>query len=377
MIETTSFLWTILYFALAISPLIFIHEMGHYLVGRWCGVHAEAFSIGFGQPVARWTDRRGTHWQLGWMPLGGYVRFAGDMGPASADNDEWLKLPAAERNRTFQSKALWQRALIVLAGPATNFLFAFLMLIALFGIYGQPRVSTQIAGFSETSAAKAAGLKVGDRIVRVDGEAVANFDDLALLVQVRANRATPFVVERNGVPMTIIVTPRLETVKDITGVAFDVGRIGVAPVQGERVRLSVSELPAASIAFVGQSVKTMTKAITQILVGERSVKELGGPIKIATTSNAVAQLGFVSFLFFMAMISINLGFINLLPIPMLDGGHLLFYAAEAVRGQPVPAAAQEWAYRTGLVALLGFMALVTVNDLTGLGLFRGLAGLIG
>jgi len=377
LIETSGFLWTLLFFALAISPLIFIHEMGHYLVGRWCGVHAEAFSIGFGKPLFKWHDKRGTAWQVGWLPLGGYVKFAGDMGPTGGDNEEWLKLPPAERNRTFQSKALWQRALIVFAGPLVNFLFAIVMLAALFGIYGEPRIAPVVGGFSETSSAQAAGMRVGDRIVAVEGQPITRFDEIALIVQARANRPTTFTIQRGDARSTLTITPKLEEVTDLTGVKIPTGRIGVAPARIERVKLSLAELPGAGINFTVQAVHTTIVAIGQIIVGDRSVKELGGPVKIATTSNAVAQLGLVSFLFFMAMVSINLGFINLLPIPMLDGGHLAFYAAEAVRGKPVPAAAQEWAYRTGLVALLGFMALVTVNDLAGLGLFTGLAGLIG
>ena len=377
MIPVTGFFWTILFFVLAISPLIFLHEMGHYLVGRWCGVHAEAFSIGFGKPVVKWRDLRGTNWQVGWMPLGGYVRFAGDMNAASQTDPEWLKLPAEERNRTFPSKPVWQRALIVLAGPLTNFLVAIVMLIGLFSIYGEIRIAPQIGAFAPQSVAQAAGLQKGDRILSVAGQNVESFEDIGLYVQPRAGQATDFAVDRKGQRLTFNVTPKLETIKDFSGAEVRTGRIGIAPLAYERVRLSAAELPGAAVRFTVNSVKTMAVVLKQTITGDRSVKELGGPVKLATTSNAIAQLGLVSFLFFMVMVSINLGFINLLPIPMLDGGHLVFYAAEAVRGKPVPEAAQEWAYRTGLVALLTFMFVVTVNDLAGLGLWRGIAGLIG
>jgi regulator of sigma E protease len=377
LIPATGFFWTIIFFVLAISPLIFLHEMGHYLVGRWCGVHAEAFSIGFGKPILKWRDRRGTNWQVGWIPLGGYVRFAGDMNAASQTDLEWLKLPAEERNRTFPSKPVWQRALIVLAGPLTNFLVAIVMLIGLFSIYGEIRIAPQVGAFAPQSVAQAAGMQKGDRILSVAGQKVESFEDVGLYVQPRAGQATDFLVDRKGQRLTINVTPKLETIKDFSGAEIRTGRIGIAPLAYERVRLSAADLPGAAVRFTGNSVKTMAVVLKQTITGDRSVKELGGPVKLATTSNAIAQLGLISFLFFMVMVSINLGFINLLPIPMLDGGHLVFYAAEAIRGKPVPEAAQEWAYRTGLVALLTFMFVVTVNDLAGLGLWRGIAGLIG
>ncbi len=377
MIETPNFFWTILFFVLAISPLVFIHEMGHYLVGRWCGVKAEAFSIGFGHALAKWTDRRGTVWQVGWLPLGGYVRFAGDMSVSGRSNPDWLSMPAEARNRTFQSKPLWQRFLIVLAGPATNFLFAIVMLTGLLGLYGEIRIAPRIGDFAPQSTARDAGMKRGDRILTVAGQSVDSFEDVGLYVQPRAGQPTMFEIERNGQHLNIIATPHAETVKDMTGAAVITGRIGIAPFGYERVDIPFYQLPGAAVRFTVNSVRTMAVVLSQTVTGNRSIKELGGPVKLATTSNAVAKLGLVTFLFFMVAISINLGFINLLPIPMLDGGHLLFYAIEAVRRKPVPAAAQEWAYRSGLFALLLFMLVVTVNDLAGLGLWRGIAGLIG
>lgn len=374
MIQFPSLFWMIVFFVLAVFPLVVLHELGHYWVGRVFGIKAEVFSIGFGRRIAGWTDKRGTLWQVSWIPLGGYVRFAGDMSPSGQSDPEWLKLPASERNKTFQSKTLWQRALVVAAGPAVNFLFAIVMLAGLFALYGEPRIAPQIGAFTPTSAAKAAGMQVGDRIVSIEGEAIQRFEDVGLIVQVRANRATVFVVERGGARREIIVTPRLESVEDMTGAKIMTGRIGISPARIERVRLSALELPAASVRFTVQSVQTMVRALGQIIVGDRSVRELGGPVKMAATSEKVAALGFVSFLFFMAMVSINLGFINLLPIPTLDGGHLAFYAVEAVQRRPVGPMAQEWAYRSGLFVLLAFMLFVTINDLVGLGLFGRLAG---
>ncbi|UVO53280.1 RIP metalloprotease RseP [Sphingomonas sp. SUN039] len=374
MIETPNFLWAIVFFLIAIFPLVVIHELGHYLVGRWFGVKAEVFSIGFGRRIAGWTDKRGTDWRIGWLPLGGYVRFAGDMTAAGQTDPAWLNLPAEERNKTFQSKPVWQRALIVFAGPAVNFLFAIVMLAGLFGVYGEPRIAPQIGVFTANSAAQAAGMKIGDRILSVDGGEIRRFEDIGLIVQARAEQPTTFVVDRQGTRVVLDITPRRETIKDITGVGIPTGRIGIGPSSIERVKLSPVELPGAATRFIVYSVRTMVVAMGQIATGNRSVKELGGPVKMAATSEKVAQLGFVSFLFFMAMVSINLGFINLLPIPTLDGGHLAFYAVEAVQRKPVGLAAQEWAYRSGLIVLLAFMLFVTINDLAGFGLFGRFAG---
>lgn len=376
MIAASNPFWAVLFFVLAVFPLVCVHELGHYLVGRWFGVKAEVFSIGFGRALWKRADRRGTCWQIGWLPLGGYVRFAGDMSPASQGNDEWLKLPAEERNRTFQSKPVWQRALIVLAGPLTNFAFAMIVFGALMSWFGEPRIGTAVGGFAPHSAAQAAGMRVGDRIVSIDGHAVSRFEDLALTTQVSAGQPLHFVVDRAGAMLPLTVTPRLVSEREVGGGQVKIGQIGV---QGRITfqRLSPAEIPGAAVRFTLNSVRTMIVVLRQVVMGERSVKQLGGPVKMAAVSGEVAAMGPLDFVQFVAMVSINLGFINLLPIPMLDGGHLVFYAVEAARRRPVSQRAQDWAFRSGLALLLAFMTLVTVNDLTGLGLFRRLAGLIG
>jgi regulator of sigma E protease len=373
-IQLPSLFWMIVFFILAVFPLVVLHELGHYGVGRVFGIKAEVFSIGFGKRIVGWTDKRGTLWQVSWIPLGGYVRFAGDMSPAGQTDPEWLNLPAAERNKTFQSKKFWQRALVVAAGPAANFLIAMVMLAGLFAFVGEPRTAPEVGFVGENTPASAIGIAKGDRIVSIDGEAIRSFEDIGLLVQVRAGRPTTIVLERNGKRQALLVTPRLENVKDVAGYIVPTGRIGIGPARYEWVRLSASEIPAASVRFTADSVTKMVRALGQIVTGQRSVKELGGPVKMAKTSEVVASLGIVSFLFFMAMVSINLGFINLLPIPTLDGGHLAFYAVEAIQRKPVGPTAQEWAYRSGLFVLLAFMLFVTINDLAGLGLFGRLAG---
>ena len=377
MIDSPGFLWTILFFVLAIFPLVVLHELGHLLVGRLFGVRADVFSIGFGKSLAAWRDRYGTRWQVGWLPLGGYVKFAGDMSAASEPSDEWLRLPAEERNRTFQSKPVWQRALIVLAGPAANFAFAILVFVAVFGLYGESRTPPIVASVVAGSAAEAGGLRAGDRIVQIAGSEVTRFEDIARTVAMRPNETLPVMIERGGTALTLSLTPRADLLRDRFGNEFKRGLLGIAAAKRITVPLSPIEAVGASLRFTVASVQMMAETLWQIVSGRRSVAELGGPVKIAQVSGQQATLGPLEFVLFMTMISINLGFINLLPIPTLDGGHLAFYAAEAVRRKPVGLAAQEWAFRGGLAILLGFMVFVTINDLAGLGLFAGLAGLIG
>ncbi len=369
-------LWfTILSFLLVIGPLVFIHELGHYFVGRWFGVQAEAFSIGFGREVLGWTDRRGTRWKVGWMPLGGYVRFKGDMNPASQSSPDWLRLPPEERNQTFQSKAVWQRFLIVLAGPATNFLFAIIVYMGVFASYGQPSTQPLVTGVTAGSAAASVGMRQGDLIRSVNGDEMASFEELAGYVAVRPETPMRLVVERAGQPVTLDLVSSAVTEKDPFGNEARLGRLGVYGAQQRTFReLSLLELPVAAISATASTVRTMVVTLGQLVTGKRSVKEMGGPLKIAQYSGQQASLGWFNFLMFMTLISINLGFINLLPIPMLDGGHLLFYAVEGVRRKPVSARAQDLAFRTGLAALLVIMMFVTFNDLASFGLFGSVSG---
>lgn len=369
--------FTILAFLLVIGPLIFIHELGHYFAGRWFGVKAEAFSIGFGREIFGWTDKRGTRWKVGWMPLGGYVKFKGDMNPASTPSDEWLALPAEERAETFQAKKLWQRFIIVAAGPVTNFLFAILVYIALFATYGQPRTPPVISAIEQGSAAETAGLRLGDRIVRIDGREIARFEDIGSYVSIRPNQAMSVELLRSGAPVILDVIPRSVEMEDRFGNKAQIGQLGIRSSGVEVARLPAHQVVGAALGQTVNTVKMMVTTIGQVIRGQRSLKEMGGPLKIAQFSGQQASLGWLDFVLFMSLISINLGFINLLPIPLLDGGHLLFYTIEGVRRKPLNPQAQEWAFRTGLAVLLALMIFVTFNDLASFGLFAKLGGLIG
>ncbi|MBO9623143.1 MAG: RIP metalloprotease RseP [Sphingomonas sp.] len=377
MIQSPGILLTVLAFVLVIGPLVFLHEMGHYLAGRWFGVKAEAFSIGFGREVAGFTDRRGTRWKFGWLPLGGYVRFAGDMNPASQPTPEWLALPARERAQTFQSKPLWQRAIIVLAGPLANFIVAIVILSAFATLYGQNVTPSVVGVVQPGSAAAAAGLQPGDRLTALGGRPVETFGDIAQFAQLRPGEAVDIEFERSGRTMTADAVIGVREEQDRFGNKYRIGVLGIGNSTPVLKSVGILEAPLVGIGQTVSIIRMMTDGLGQIITGRRSVAELGGPLKIAQVSGERLAMGPTEFVFLIALISINLGFINLLPVPVLDGGHLLFYAVEAVRRRPVEPQVMEWAFRGGLIAILALMLLVTLNDLGAFGVWRNLAGLIG
>jgi len=377
--EAPGILMTVLSFLIVIGPLVFVHELGHYAMGRLFKVKVEAFSIGFGREIFGWTDKRETRWKVGILPLGGYVRFAGDMNPASASQPDaaWLALPPEERARTFQGKPLWQRALIVLAGPMTNFAVAIAIFAAFFSIHGELRTPPTIAQIVPQSAAADAGLRPGDRIVSIDGREITRFEDISKYVSIRPDQRMHLEVERAGDTIGMDIEPKVMVERDRFGNEFRRGLIGISPAGRTVVPLGPTEVIGASFRHTADLVNMMIDTLGQVITGRRSVQELGGPLKIAQYSGQQASLGLPALIEFMALISINLGFINLLPVPLLDGGHLLFYAIEGIRRRPVTARVQEWAFRSGLALLLGLMIFVTFNDLLSFGVWDGLAGLIG
>nr|WP_294816006.1 RIP metalloprotease RseP [uncultured Sphingomonas sp.] len=377
MIESPGILLTVLAFALVIGPLVFLHELGHYLAGRWFGVKAEEFSIGFGREIAGITDKRGTRWKFCWLPLGGYVRFAGDMNPASQPSPEWLSLPAQERAKTFQAKPLWQRAIIVAAGPIANFIIAILILAAFAFAFGQNGTSSVVGGVTPGSAAAVAGLQSGDRITSLGGRSVDSFTDMVKYTQLRPNEPVHIEFERAGRTLETDATIGVREERDRFGNRFRIGVLGIASSAPVVKPVGLLEAPLVGIRQTGDIIQMTVDGLGQILTGRRSISELGGPLKIAQVSGERLALGPIEFAFLIALISINLGFINLLPVPVLDGGHLLFYAVEAVRRRPVEPQVMEWAFRGGLIAILALMLLVTFNDLGGYGVWRNLAGLIG
>jgi len=376
--DNPSFLFTVLAFLVVIGPLVFVHEMGHYLVGRLFGVHAETFSIGFGNEIAHWHDKRGTRWRIGALPLGGYVKFAGDMNAASEADPAWLEMPPAERNRTFPAKPLWQRALIVAAGPVVNLLFAALILAGFAFAYGENVTPAQVGSVAPGSAAIQAGLQPGDRILSIAGQSIETFPELANNVVARLPGDQIMLdVERGGTRISVPVTLGERVEQDRFGNTYHIAQIGIGPPQGVQRPVSLLEAPVVGVRRTVALVGMMADGLGQIVTGRRSLSELGGPLKMAQYSGEQAALGPEALIAFIALVSINLGFINLLPIPMLDGGHLFFYGIEAIQRRPVSPRFQEIAFRSGLALLLGLMIFVTLNDLASFGLWRGLTGLIG
>lgn len=377
MLPSPGLLFTIVSFLLVIGPLVFFHELGHYLVGRWCGIHAETFSIGFGREIFGWTDRRGTRWKVGWMPLGGYVKFAGDMNAAGLPSEEWLMLPAEERARTFQAKPVWQRFLVVAAGPAANYLLAIVLFMGIFAVVGQPKTLPVVGGLEAGMPAQRAGILPGDRILSIDDTSMNSFEDIGRYVSLRPNQPMSLVVQRGDATLNLQVRSAGADHADQFNNKARLGKLGIKSASVAIEKVPLAQLPGLAVQQSWDMTKMMVLTLKQLIVGQRSVEELGGPLRVAQISGQQASLGWLPVLWLMAVISINLGFINLLPVPMLDGGHLLFYLIEGVRRQPLKPKSQEWAFKAGLAALLMLMLMVTLNDLASFGLWSRLGGLIG
>lgn len=371
-------LFTLLVFAGVIGVLIAVHEFGHYATGRLFGMKVETFSIGFGPELVGWTDRHGTRWRLAAIPMGGYAKFAGDMNAASQPDAELLaSTTAAERAELFHFRPLWQRALVVFAGPAINFLFAILIFAAFFMTYGHQTTPAVIGQLVPGTPAAEAGLRAGDRFVAIDGQRIGRFEDVVRIVTINPGTPMAVTVERAGRALELSVTPRTVLSRDRFGNEYRHGVLGVA--SGALVVEREGPLAALGSAVVEtwDTCRMMWDTIGQVITGRRDVAELGGPVKIAQFSGQSAALGWPALINFVALISINLGFINLLPIPMLDGGHLFLYALEAARRRPLNQRVQEWAFLSGFALLMSLMVFLTWNDLRSVGLWDRLAGVMG
>ena len=358
-----------------LGPLVFFHEFGHYIVARMFKIPAEAFSIGFGRELVGWTDKQGTRWKIAWLPLGGYVRFVGDMTPASNPADA-ESVSEEDRDRAFQFRPVWQRFLVVLAGPAANFLLAIIIFAAFFAAIGAP-LTNVVGGVKEGTAAAAAGLQPGDKIVSVADRPTPTFDDIRSVVALRAGEKIPLEFERAGSVHEVQVTLTSDVEPDALGRDFKRGLLGIYPAEGALERVPVTRAVPLAVQYTANLTRSIVDGLVQLVRGRVSPKQLGGPITIARVAGQGAELGALPFVQLLALLSINLGFINLLPVPMLDGGHLFFYAVEAVRRRPISARALEWAFRGGLAIILTLLLFTTINDLASLGLWDSLQRLIG
>ncbi len=373
--EIFDFLWNyIIPFLIVLTVLVFVHEMGHYWVARRNGVRVEVFSIGFGPEIFGWDDSAGTRWKFSAIPLGGYVKMFGDTNVASAGSAR--SMTAAERAVSFHDKRLWQRAAIVLAGPMANYVFAVLVLAVLFSVFGQPFTPASIGAVQKDSAAAEAGFKPGDLIVRIDGRKIERFEAIRHIVAISPGVTMKIVVVRDGREVTLTATPRRTEITDRFGDKHQIGLLGVSRRGIERVHHG----PLTATWRAVQETVVLTRgtftAISQIIAGSRTAEDLGGPIRIAKLSGQMAQGGVETFFWFMAVLSLNLCLINLFPVPMLDGGHLLFYAYEAVRGRPLGERAQEYGFRIGLALVLTLMIFVTWNDLVQLRVMEFIKNLV-
>lgn len=359
----------ILPFLVVLSVIIFVHELGHYWVARACGVRIDTFSIGFGRELLGWTNRNGTRWRVAAIPLGGYVKFFGDAGAASSPDEALAAMPPEDRAVCFHYKPLWQRAAIVAAGPGINFVFAILVFALLFATVGQPRTEPVVTNVLPDMPAAEAGIRVGDRIVSADGVAITRFQELRNHVALRADTPIRLVVERDGSPLELTVTPRRTTVDTGPGGEAEMGVIGVQAEGVELVRHGPLQSLWLGVVETWLVAENSLTYVGRILTGMESGDQLSGPIGIAKVSGDVAQIGILAVISLMATLSVAIGLINLFPVPMLDGGHLLFYAVEAVRGRPLGERAQEFGFRIGLALILCLFVFATWNDLNRLQVF--------
>jgi regulator of sigma E protease len=367
---------TVVVFLVVLTVLVFVHELGHYLVARRNGVRIEVFSIGFGPELFGWFDRAGTRWKLSAVPLGGYVKMYGDADASSMPSGAIKIMTEDEKAVSFHHKRLGQRIAVVAAGPIANFLFAVVLLAGLFMTVGQQFTLPEVGQVEPNSAAERGGLKPGDTILTIDGTSIESFADIQREVYSNPGVPMQLVVLRDGGQQTLTITPRMTEMTDRFGNTYRVGLLGIRRSGVDYIRRGpIEAVSRAGGEIWNLSVGTL-KASWQMIIGQRSTDELGGPLRIAQMSGEVAQGGIAALLYFMAVLSVNLGLINLFPIPVLDGGHLLFYVAEALRGKPLGQRAQEYGFRVGLALVLSLMVLVTWNDLSHLGIVAFFKGLI-
>ncbi len=350
-------------FIAVISIVVFVHEYGHYRVARACGIRIESFSLGFGPKLFGWTDKHGTLWQIALFPLGGFVKMFGDADAASTPGAEVKTMTEEEKRISFFHQPVNKRIAVVGAGPVTNYLFAILVLAILFMVRGQPFSPPLVEQLVPGSVAERAGLVIGDKVVSIDGETVERFEDIKRLISMNSGVPVPVVVERQGATQTITLTPEVVVQKDRFGGEHQLGRIGIVAKKMDYQKWPPHKaVQQAVIESWNMSVDTL-KALGQVIVGTRSSEEIGGPLRIAQMSGQAAQDGIWTLIWFTGIISINLGLINLFPVPLLDGGHLLFFFFEKLRGKPLKEKTQEIGLRLGMTFVIALMVFATWNDI--------------
>jgi regulator of sigma E protease len=351
------------------SIVVFVHELGHFLVARWCGIRVLVFSIGFGPELLGFNDRHGTRWKLAAVPLGGYVKFLGDDNAASVpDQAAIAQMSEAERLESFPAKSIGARAAVVAAGPIANFLMAIVIFAGLAMVFGKPSTAARVDIVQQGSAAEEAGFQPGDVVLSINGRRIDNFTEMQRIVSLSAGEKLTIVVRRGESDVTLTAVPRMQEVKDPFNDVTRRGILGISrsPDPTERMYEPVSPIGAltwgvAETYFVVEGTLT---SIGRMFMGRESADQVGGPIRIAEVSCQVATIGMAALLHLAAVLSISIGLLNLFPIPLLDGGHLLFYAIEKLRGRPLSDRAQEFGFRIGLALVLMLMIFATYNDIS-------------
>ena len=359
----------ILPYVVILSLLVFVHEMGHYLAGRWSGIRILAFSVGFGPELVGYTDSHGTRWKISAIPLGGYVRFFGDADAASRpDGSMAEELSDEERAQTLNGAKLWKRAVTVAAGPLANFLLAIVIFAVMFGTMGKPVSDPVVADIKPGSAAEAAGIQRGDVLLALDGRTIETFDDVVRYITMRPEVPVEVTVRRNGEEIDFNLVPQRAVTSDRFGNEMEVGQIGIITDQ-QAGNFRIVEL--SPIAAVWEGVRQTGHIITgtfdyigNMIAGRMNADQLGGPVRVVQASGEMATLGVIALLNLAAVLSVSLGLLNLFPVPVLDGGHLVLYAIEAVRGRPMGQGAQEIAFRIGMAMILSLMVFATWNDIS-------------
>ena len=356
-------------FLFVLTIVVFFHELGHFLVARLCGVAVRVFSIGFGPEIFGFHDRHGTRWRVSWIPLGGYVRFIDDDNVASAPSGSktYESLSPQDRKRSFQGQSLAARAAIVAAGPIANFILAIVIFTTIFTFFGERTTAAKVDIVNPGSAAEQAGFKPGDTVLSIDGQAIENFGEMQRIVGMSPNQRLHFVVKRDGKKIEIIATPELKEITDNFGNTVRIGLLGIQrSASPEDWTLERHDPLTAFVMAIKECYFVISRSLGyfyDVVTGREAADQLGGPIRIAEVSGQVATAGFFALLNLAAIISVSIGLINLFPIPMLDGGHLLFYGIEAIRGKPLSESTQEIGFRIGLAFVLMLMIFATWNDL--------------
>lgn len=364
-------------FLIVLGIVVFVHEFGHYFVAKLCGVKIESFSLGFGPEIIGFNDKSGTRWRFSILPLGGYVKMFGDADPSSMPDEKVHSMTPAEKKQAFFHKSVGQRAAIVAAGPAINFLFTFVVFVGLFTTEGQPFTPPRIGEVVEQSPAATAGIMPGDTFLKINTVEVSRFEDIRR--EISTSRGEPMVIllERSGEKLEKTIIPKMAEMKDRFGAVHQVGQIGVKAEAGKMTYKKLEFVPAigAAVTEMQSMVSTTLKAIGQIVMGTRGTEELGGPLRIAEMSGKIGKEGIVPLIWFMAVISLSLGLFNLFPIPLLDGGHLFFYAVEAIKGGPVHESIMEFTSKVGFFFIISMMLFFTWNDLNQLQIVSYVKGL--